>query len=81
MPNATPKTLKDIGSLARCHTERMVQVLVGIAMQENAAPAARVAAAAAFCSIAAGVRPKQTIASDPDGPLIVEIIQRVREPK
>ena len=26
-------------------------------------------------------KPKQTIASDPDGPLIVEIIQRVREPK
>ena len=27
-------------------------------------------------------RPKQTLATDPDsGPLIVEIIQRVREPK
>ena len=80
VPNATPKTLKDIGSLARCHTERMVQVLVGIAMQENAAPAARVAAAEALLDRGWG-RPKQTIASDPDGPLIVEIIQRVREPK
>ena len=26
-------------------------------------------------------RPKQTIAADPDGPLVIEIIQRVREPK
>ena len=26
-------------------------------------------------------RPVQPVASDPDGPLIVEIIQRVREPK
>ena len=80
MPNTTPKTPTEINSLARLHTERMIQVLVGIATQENAPAASRVSAAEALLDRGWG-RPKQTIASDPDGPLIVEIIQRVREPR
>lgn len=59
----------------------MIQVLHGIAMQENAPTASRVAAAEALLDRGWG-RPKQTLAADPEGgPLIVEIIQRVREPK
>ena len=70
----------EVSSLARQHTVKMIQVLHGIATQENAPVASRVAAAEAILDRGWG-RPKQTLAADPDGPLIVEIIQRVREPK
>ena len=81
MPNATPKSVTEITSIARQYTGRMIQVLHGIATQENAPTASRVAAAEALLDRGWG-RPKQTLAADPEGgPLIVEIIQRVREPK
>lgn len=48
---------------------------------EGVPPSVQVAAAEALLDRGWG-RPKQTLAADPEGgPLIVEIIQRVREPK
>jgi hypothetical protein len=56
-----------------------VRILAGL-MENGTIEATRVQAASAILDRGWG-RPRQTIASDPDGPLIVEIIQRVREPR
>jgi hypothetical protein len=40
-----PKTPTDVRSLARSYTDKALKVLAGITMQEDAPPAARVAAA------------------------------------
>ena len=56
-----------------------MRILAGL-MENGTNESTRVNAAEALLDRGWG-RPKQTIASDPDGPLIVEIIQRVRDPR
>ena len=71
----------DLRSLARAHTEACVKKLAGFATaNEGVPPAVQVQAAAILLDRGWG-KPTQPVSSDPDGPLIVEIIQRVREPK
>jgi hypothetical protein len=43
-----PKAITEIRSLARCHTRKAINVLVGVMRSTNATPAARVAAANAI---------------------------------
>ena len=74
------RTPADLRSLARAHTEVGIKILAGIAMNEEFPPAARVSAVAQLLDRGWG-KAVQPVSSDPDGPLIVEIIQRVREPK
>jgi hypothetical protein len=69
----------DLRSLARAHTEMSVKVLAGIA-QNSTSDAARVSAVALLFERGWGRAP-QVAGADPDGPLVVEIIQRVREAK
>ena len=71
----------DLRSLARAHTEACVKKLAGFATaNEGVPPAVQVQAAAILLDRGWG-KAVQPVSSDPDGPLIVEIIQRVREPK
>ena len=71
----------EIRSLARAHTESAIRTIAHVMANEDAPASARVAAAEALLDRGWG-RPKQTLAADPEGgPLIVEIIQRVREPR
>ena len=76
------KTVADLGSLCRAHTEACIKKLAGFAhAEEGVPPSVQVAAIEALLDRGWG-KPKQTIATAPeDGPLIVEIIQRVREPR
>jgi hypothetical protein len=80
VPNPTDKTLVEIGSLARAHTKQAVEKVAAI-LNNSTNEVAIIRAAELLLDRGWG-KPKQTIAGDPDGgPLIVEIIQRVREPK
>lgn len=54
------KTIKEIQSLARNHTDAAVKVLAGIMNQTNCTPAARVAAATALLDRGWG-KPAQTV--------------------
>lgn len=59
------KAPTQIKSLARAHTEKAVNVLVGIMSQDDAPPAARVSAASALMDRGWG-KPTQPIAGDDD---------------
>lgn len=61
------RTPTQIKSLARAHTEKAVNVLVGIMSQEEAPPAARVSAASALLDRGWG-KPTQPISGDDDAP-------------
>lgn len=67
------KTPTDIRSLARSHTQKALNVLVGIMEQTEAPPAARVAAANSLLDRGWG-KPVQAISNDEDAPfkLVVE---------
>lgn len=69
------KTLTEIKSLARAHTERAIQVLAGIMDQPEAPHSARVAAATALLDRGWG-KPTQLIGGDEDHPLRIERIER-----
>ena len=73
MKDIPAKTLAEVGSLARAHTKQAIQKVAGIC---KTAPTnwRRYVAAELLLDRGWG-RPKQTLAADPDGPLIVEIIQ------
>ena len=79
MKDISDKTIVEIGSLCRAYTKAAIHK-VGSIMENSTNEMAQIKAAELLLDRGWG-RPKQTIASDPDGPLIVEIIQRVREPK
>lgn len=80
MTNPTDKTLVELGSLARAYTKTAVHK-VGSILENSKNELAQLRAAEILLDRGWG-RPKQTLAADPEGgPLIVEIIQRVREPK
>jgi hypothetical protein len=65
-------------SLARGHTELCIKALAGIA-QNSTSDAARVMAAHALLDRGSG-KAAQPVKSDEDGgPIIVEIVHRVRE--
>lgn len=57
------KTPTDIRSLARSHTETAIRVLAGVMQQEDAPPAARVAAANSLLDRGWG-KPLQTVQSE-----------------
>jgi hypothetical protein len=74
------KQIKDLRSLARSYTEVAVQTLAGISKNgknENA----RVAASSALLNRGWG-QPTQTVSGEgEDGQIIVQIIQKIREPR
>jgi hypothetical protein len=61
------------------HTEQAVRILAGL-MENGTNESTRVNAAEALLDRGWG-RPKQVVASDPDGPLVIEIVQRIRAPR
>lgn len=63
------KTPTDIRSLARSHTETAIKTLAGIMQQDDAPPAARVAAANSLLDRGWG-KPTQPISGDDDAPPI-----------
>lgn len=62
------KSLTDIRSLARSHTETALKTLAGIMEQSDAPPAARVAAANSLLDRGWG-KPVQAITGEEGGPL------------
>lgn len=75
------KTPTEIKSLARAHTEKALNTLVGVMNQPDAPPAARVAAANALLDRGWG-KPTQVIAGDEDAPpVIVRIERSIVDPK
>jgi hypothetical protein len=74
------KAPTDIRSLARSHTETCIKVLAGIVSSKQMPAAARVTAAGLLLDRGWGKAPQQH-SGEPESPLIVEIIQRVREAK
>jgi hypothetical protein len=77
LPNK--KTPPELRSLCRSYTEEAIRTIAGI-MTAGQQEASRIRAAEILLDRGWG-RAVQPVASDPDGPLIVEIIQRVRENK
>ena len=73
------KVPADIRSLARLHTDQAIRILAGI-LENGTIEANRIRAAEILLNRGWGM-PTQPIAGDDQTPLIVEIIQRVREPK
>jgi hypothetical protein len=72
------KTPANLRSLARGHTELCIKVLAGIA-QNSTSDAARVSAAALLLERGWGKAPQPVTSDEDGGPIVVEIIQRVRE--
>lgn len=71
------KTPTEIRSLARAHTEKAINVLVGIMEQPDAPPAARVAAVNSLLDRGWG-KPAQPIENGEDGAFqVVQRIERV----
>jgi hypothetical protein len=62
------KSLTEIRSLARSHTESAINVLVGVMGQPDAPPAARVSAANSILDRGWG-KPAQPIENGEDGPI------------
>ena len=70
------KTPTQIASLARAHTEKAINVLVGIMEQPEAPPAARVSAVTALLDRGWG-KPAQPIDGDGEGgPIAIQAIVR-----
>jgi hypothetical protein len=69
-----PKTLTEIGSLARAHTRTAINVLVGVMRCKDATAAARVSAANAILDRGWG-KATQPLESGDDGAL--ELIHRI----
>jgi len=67
------KTPTDLRSLARAHTDMAVRVLAGVAQQETAPPAARVAAAAHLLDRGWGKAPTTHTGADGEGDIRVTI--------
>jgi hypothetical protein len=67
---AAPASINRVSSLARSHTEGAIKVLAMIMHNDDALPAARVAAANSILDRGWG-KPVQTISGDPDNPLSV----------
>jgi hypothetical protein len=76
------KTLTDIRSKARAHTDAALNCLVGIVNQSEAPPAARVAAANSLLDRGWG-KPAQPIDGDGEGgPIAIQaIVRKIIDPK
>jgi hypothetical protein len=70
-----PKAITEIRSLARSHTRKAINVLVGVMRSTNATPAARVAAANAILDRGWGKATQPLEGSNDDGAL--ELIHRI----
>lgn len=68
------KTPTDIRSLARSHTESAINCLVGVMNQNDAPPAARVAASSAILDRGWG-KPAQMIVGEGGGPLQISVVR------
>lgn len=77
MPRAAVLSLEEIRSIARSHTLTMINVLVGVARQKDAPPAARVVAANSLLDRGWG-KPDQ-VHSSPDGGPIQVVIRHIVE--
>lgn len=75
------KTLTEIKSLARAHTESAIKVLAGVMNETSAPHSARVSAAQALLDRGWG-KPTQLIAGDEDGaPVLHRVVREVFDPK
>ena len=74
-----PKTLTDIRSLARMHTQGAVDVLVKIYSNPKTGAAARVAAANSLLDRGWG-KPAQVHTGDPDQPVVHKVIHEYDRP-
>ena len=72
------KTPADIRSLARRHTETSLRTLVQISASKKAPAAARVAASTALLDRGWGKATQPHSGDAEGGPIVVEIIQRIR---
>jgi hypothetical protein len=71
---------KDVREAAKKYTPQALKTLANIMSNEKAPPSARVQAASVLLDRAWG-RAVQPVSGDSDTPLVVEIVQRIREPK
>jgi hypothetical protein len=71
---------QNVREAAKKYTPQALKTLANIMNNEKAPPSARVQAASVLLDRAWG-KPMQPVSGDSDGPLIVEIIHRVRENK
>lgn len=70
------KSLTEIKSLARAHTERAIQALAGIMDNPNSPPAARVTAAEALLSRGWG-KPSQAIVGGDEDDNPVKVLHKI----
>jgi hypothetical protein len=70
----------NVASLARAHTEIALRTLVGIC-QHGESESARVAAAGHILDRGWGRPPQSHAGENGDGPIVVEIVYRNREPE
>ena len=75
MGRSKPRSITDIKSLARQHTQSAIDVLASVMNQPKAPPAARVAAAQALLDRGWG-KPAQVVTGDESG-LPISVIHRV----
>src|SRR5512135_2542945 len=74
------KSRTEIASLARAHTETVLNVLIGLVTREDVAPAARVSAGLALVDRGWG-NPTQKVEVDDDGPRVIKIINTIVDPR
>ena len=80
LSKAQRAALLDVREAAKKYTPQALKTLFNIMNNEKAPPGARVQAALGLLDRAWG-KPMQPVSGDSNTPLVVEIIQRVREPK
>jgi hypothetical protein len=74
------KSRTEIASLARAHTETVINVLISLVTREDVAPAARISAGLALLDRGWG-KPTQKVEVDDDRPRIIEIINTIIDPR
>ncbi len=74
------KSRTEIASLARAHTETVINVLVSLVKREDVAPAARISAGTALLDRGWG-KPTQSVNLHDERPPITEIINEIVDPE
>ena len=73
------KSRTEIASLARAHTETVINVLVSLVKREDVAPAARISAGTALLDRGWG-KPTQSVNLHDERPRITEIVNEIVDP-
>lgn len=74
------KSRTEIASLARAHTETVINVLIGLVKREDVAPAARISAGLALLDRGWG-KPSQNLNLHDDRPRFMEIVNEIVDPE